>query len=404
MKSRTVSRLLLGALFLIVLLYFGLQIRQYYADPFALTVAYRYETEDVLTVSGYVVRQEEVLEDLTGLYSLSRSEGEKVGVGQSIATVYATAEAQSRAEEMKTLELQLEQLYFAQEAASSSDAALKLDSDIMQSLFALHGDVTAGELDAAGASGETVRSLILKRDYTYTAGADYSDVIATVEAQLNSLKTASGADTTSVKAPRSGLYSAVTDGYETVLTPESIMTLTPATYKAVQGNGATSGAGKLIYGDKWYFVSCMSAEDAAHMKEGRTMTLRFAKGLVSDTTVKVEKISAEENGEAVVIFSCEKFLSDTTLLRLQTAEIILESYSGIRIPKTALRVGENGETGIYCRSGLFARYKPVEVIYTGSDFCLIRGGDSAANALATLREGDEVIVTAADLYDGKVVG
>ena len=168
--------------------------------------------------------------------------------------------------------------------------------------------------------------------------------------------------------------------------------------------GLCARAGKLIYGDKWYFVSCMDTEKAAHLKEGRSITLRFAKGLAEDTKVTVERISDEQNGEVVVIFSCEKFLSDTTLLRLQTAEIILESFSGIRIPKTALRVGENGETGIYCRSGLFARYKPVEVVYTGADYCLVKGGDPAADALATLREGDEVIVTAADLYDGKVVG
>ena len=67
MKSRIVSRLLLGALFVVALLYFALQIHQYYADPFAFTVAYHYETEDVLTLSGYVVREEEVLQDLDGL-------------------------------------------------------------------------------------------------------------------------------------------------------------------------------------------------------------------------------------------------------------------------------------------------------------------------------------------------
>ena len=207
-----------------------------------------------------------------------------------------------------------------------------------------------------------------------------------------------------MKAPRSGLYSAVTDGYETVLTPESILSLTPSAYENITANGTTSGTGKLIYGDMWHFVSCMDESDAAILEEGRTLTLRFAKGRAAVTKGTVERISTPENGKVVVIFSCEKFLSNTTLLRLQTAEIILESFSGIRIPKTALRVGENGETGIYCRSGLFARYKPVEVVYTGTDYCLVKGGDPAASALATLREGDEVIVTAADLYDGKVVG
>ena len=110
------------------------------------------------------------------------------------------------------------------------------------------------------------------------------------------MKAASGSDTTSVKAPRSGLYSAVTDGFEAALTPESIFSLTPASYGNISADGTVSGAGKLIYGDTWYCVSCLAAEDAARLKEGHTLTLRFAKGLAEDTPVTVERISGEENG------------------------------------------------------------------------------------------------------------
>ena len=60
-------------------------------------------------------------------------------------------------------------------------------------------------------------------------------------------------------------------------------------------------------------------------------------------------------------------------------------------------------TGVYCVVGAEARFKPVEVLYTGDNFLLVRSAPDLTAEKLRLRSGDEVIVQARDLFDGKVV-
>jgi hypothetical protein len=96
------------------------------------------------------------------------------------------------------------------------------------------------------------------------------------------------------------------------------------------------------------------------------------------------------------------------MLRETTAELILESYTGLRVPKNALRIDGDQRTGVFCRIGRQAWFKPVELLYQGEDYCLVTPGEIEAAResdyiLYTLRAGDEVIVSAHDLYNGKVL-
>ena len=152
------------------------------------------------------------------------------------------------------------------------------------------------------------------------------------------------------------------------------------------------------------------------------MKLRFAKGVGRDLSVKLTYISEAEGGRVVAVFQGDTYLSELTLLRQQSAEVIRQTTTGIRVPKAALRVRERtvtdedgnqsvvSETGVYCMVGMKARFKPVDVLYSGDDFALVRSTlDTAEEVSKTqeqirLRAGDEVIITAYDLYDGKVIG
>ena len=180
--------------------------------------------------------------------------------------------------------------------------------------------------------------------------------------------------------------------------------------------------GKLILGDNWYYAAIVSQADAETLSSARSMYLRFSKSVEQDLPVSVYHISEEENGRVVVVLKGSSYLPELTLLRQQSAEVILGNLEGIRVPREALRaektsVDENGElvtteqTGVYCLVGMEARFKPVEVLYSGDGFALVRSiYDSAAGDLtgsqevARLRSGDQVIVTGRDLYDGKVLG
>ena len=415
MKTNSLGmKILMTMVCLGVLAYFGIQGYQYYNDPLTTAVAYSYQVEESATVSGWVVRQEQALEDTSsGLLRLSRSEGEKVEKGGRIAIIYADQASLDRQNEIDTLQTQIDQLQYAKEAALNNEAALKLDNQIMTSILALRSDVAADRLDYADSHMAELRSLVLKRDYTYSGGGDVDAQLSDLQAQLKSLQ-AQAASSRTVTAPVSGIYSAVVDGYESVLTPERLEELMPSTINKIQPDSTASELGKLITDTTWYYAASMAASDAAKLTVGRTVTLRFVKGTERDLSVTVSSLSQEENGQVVAVFSSSQYLSELTLLRQQSADIITNTITGIRVPSEAIRTekvkvnAESGEasteqkTGLYCIVGMTARFKPVDVVYTCDDgYVLVRAATLDSSAI--LRSGDEVIISAKDLYDGKVV-
>ena len=412
------TKCLLLAVTLGVLAYFGIQGLQYLGDPLTTTLAYNYQVEEGMDLSGYVVRREQVLADETsGLLRLQRSEGEKVGAGGTVALVYADQTSLDRQREIDELSGRIEQLQFAQEASLGSEVSLKLDAQIMRSLLDYRAELAAGRLDNAEEHETELKSLVLKRDYTYSDTEDLSGQIAELQSQLKELKAQTASTVRTVKAPVSGVYSAVVDGYETVLTPEMLADMTPSQLNALQADETlTSQTGKLILGDSWYYAVTMSADQAKALRDsGGTMTLRFAKGVEQDQTVTLYAVGPEEQGRVVVTFRGAYNMAQVTLLRRQSAQLIWRTVAGIRVPNEALRAAntkvdqEGNRTtveslGVYCVVGMEARFKPVEVLYSGDGFVLVRSTAASDQESLRLRPGDEIIISAKDLYDGKVVG
>ncbi len=400
MKEKTLgTKLLLAAVTLGVLAYFSIQAVRYFGDPLTTTIAYQYQVEMSTVLSGYVVRDEAILtDDTSGLLQLQRAEGERISDGGVVALVYADQATLDRQKEIQSLHTQIEQLQYAEEAALGAEVSLRLDAQILQTIRDYRGALAADRLDTAEDCGAELRSLVMKRDYTYSDTEDLSAQMA--------------------------LYSAVVDGYENILTPESLETLTPRTLAALEPDESlrSNRVGKLVLGDTWYYVTALEESEAQTLQESGRLKLRFAKGVGRDLSVKLTHISEAEGGRVVAVFQGDTYLSELTLLRQQSAEVIRQTTTGIRVPKEALRVRERtvtdedgnesvvSETGVYCMVGMKARFKPVDVLYSGDDFALVRSTlDTAEEVSKTqeqirLRAGDEVIITAYDLYDGKVIG
>ena len=229
-----------------------------------------------------------------------------------------------------------------------------------------------------------------------------------LNAQITALSGAASGGTTRITAPVSGTYSAVADGYESVLTPEVLETMTPSQLSSAAPQSVSTTVGKLIQGNAWYFAANVNEEDAASLKENSRLTLRMVSGVDFDLPVTLTRISAAENGKCLIVLKSTRYLSYMTLLREQNAELIISAYDGLRVPKNALRVDENGVSGVYCLVGRVAYFKPVSIVYQGSDYCLVEPGTIEAatesqKSLYTLRPNDEVIVSAGELYNGKVV-
>lgn len=302
MKSTSLSTKLITILLLLaVAAYFGVQGYQYATDPETTAIVYRYRSEQSIAVRGYVVRTEQIVDCGETLIELKHSEGERVGAGDTVATVYRSADALKATQELEMLRAQAEQLTYARSAANDAETALKLDSDIREQIIAVRAAFESGSYSALDTLGDRLRTTVLKREYAYSGSEDLSARLDELNAQISALSAAVSGGTTRITAPVSGAYSAVADGYESVLTPEALETMTPSALAAVTPQSVSTTVGKLCEGNKWYFAANVNEADAAAFKEGQRLTLRMASGVDFDLPVTVMRVSAAENGKCLIV-------------------------------------------------------------------------------------------------------
>ena len=334
-----------------------------------------------------------------------------------MAAVYADQASLDLQTEIQGLENQIEQLQYAREAELGVEITQRLDTQIHQSILDYRAAVVSGHYQEAEEQGAALRSQILKRDYSVSGSEDLDAQLQELKDRRQALQAQAVGSVRRITAPEAGLYSAVVDGYETVLTPQALEDLTPSALEDLAADPAvSSNVGKLVLGEDWYYAAAVDAETAQALEDAEgELLLRFPQGPEVDLPVTLESVSEEENGRAAVVLRGETYLAELTLLRWQSAQVILGAQEGLRVPRAALRVvtqtqeqddgsvRETTVTGVYCVSGREARFKPVRVLYSNETFALVEADINADQELRRLRTGDEVIVSARDLYDGKVL-
>lgn len=400
MRSTPIFKILSLAVLVAVVTLLGIEGYRYFHRSVSVSVAYTGQVTDSLSVTGWVVRQETPLPDTSGTLLRQVQEGEKVHAGQTVAMAYASKSALEVVSRLEDTELKLQQLQFARSSFLDSDAALKVDSDISDSILRLHIATADGDYATATQEMSAMKTAVLKRSYSYESLEQIDQAIAQTRSDISSLQNQlSGA--TSVKTAVAGVYSGSTDGSEEALTPDFLTDVTPARLDALSTGSAVKSAGKIITDNTWYFAANIPAQQARELQVGQEVTLRLSKGLQQDTPAYVQSISAEEDGQVAVVLSCTRYISQVTLLRHQQGEILLREYKGLRVPSAALRMDEEGSLQLFCRLGAYVCSKPVDLVYRGDGFCLVRSAQGAADA-RILRQGDLVISTARALTDGMI--
>lgn len=424
--SNLITKLAMGVLLAGVLLYFGIYI--YRSCTGGLTTVRAYEdTADVgVQASGLVVRQEQVLtSDTTATVDYSPAEGDKVAGGGVVATLYASTAGLEVKKSIQNLEAELEQLQYAKSTSAGVSDAAKTETELLSAMAGLHASVSAGDLTGLEQDALRLRSLVFKRDYTYGSSTQDLDALITRKnEELDALRSSLGSVATVVRAPQSGVFSSVADGYETLLYPELLEDLTVQQLVGLenqQPQAPVDAIGKLITSSVWYFAASAPTGEAKDLIEGGQYTISFSRDYTGQALMTLERRGDDEGGRTLLVFSCRTGLSGTTLLRRQTAEVVTQHITGIHIPRSALRAlketqkrtvtDENGNTqtveeevtvtGVYTVVSRQAEFHPVTVLYQGEDYFLVSPADP--EDASRLRAGDEILVYTAGITDGKVV-
>ncbi|HPE16524.1 MAG TPA: HlyD family efflux transporter periplasmic adaptor subunit [Oscillospiraceae bacterium] len=403
MRSGTfATKIIMFLLLLGVLIYMGVYIASSLLDPLQTALVLRYSADESVTAGGVLVRSEQVLEGgESTLMDILCAEGERVRASQSVAVVYGDEEALENADALSEAESRLSQLRtLAAESHSTSDVLL-LDGEIEDAVYTLNAAVDAGHLSTLSDLGEKLKTLVFRRAYTYENSDSLSESITALEAQVETLRGTVQKSTQEITAPCAGTFSGLVDGFESILTPDILDGFTPSSLDALLAEQPAGGGsfGKLILGGTWYYACSLPEETAARLKDRTSVRLRFTRDYTEEITMHVDRVGEAEDGRCAVVLSCDRYLEQITLLRRIPADLIFSTTTGLRVPTAAVRVQE-GVTGVYCVSGLRAVFKPVTILGQAENYYI--AAIDAANSRA-LKAGDEVIVAAGELYDGKVV-
>jgi len=415
-EGKFYTKLILWIFLAAVVCYFGYYIFSAVYAPLTTAVAIEYEAGSGSYTTGYVVRDEAMVRSLYGITNMVVSEGERVSRGQILATGYLNDHAKQRQSEMEQLENQLEQLKYAASYSADLEDQAVLDGEIQNQLIHMSKYVARRDMNSAADHTAAVKGLILRRMSSEADNDAVDQRIAALRTQLETLKEQSAGDVLAVQATASGYYSGSVDGYETVLTMSALETITAAGLQSLRPAEIPSDSmGKLIFGSTWYYVTVVPTAQTYDVRVGDTVPVTFASDFYEELEMRVERLGEDENGSRLLVLSCNRYMQDATLLRQQSADVVFSAYSGLRVPKEAVRVlslheiyptstfeEDAGEdyVGVFVLEGNTAAWKTIEILHDNGESYVVALDKSSTDHLWP---GDEIIVGAKNLYDGKVV-
>lgn len=401
-QGRRYTTLILWIFLAAIVAYLGYHVSTLLRDPYTTTTAIEYEAGAGYYATGFVVRDETPIASEYDITTVTAAEGARVAANEVLATGYLTADAQARQTRIAQLHAQIEQLGYAGQYTTSVADQAALDTAIGEALTQMTKFLERRDMNSIQDGAAELKGMILRRESSDADAELITRQLENAQQELTILQSAAEQDTAEITAPKAGYFSAVVDGYETVLTPERLDTLTVREYDELQPEDVTGNwAGKLISGDRWYFVTSIPAGELAGVEAGDRVRVTFARDFYSEITMTVTRVGQNEAGFRLLVLSSREFMQSVTLLREQTADVVFIQYTGLRVPKDAVYVDESGQPGVYILESARARWKPITILHDNGESYVVELDKTKTE---NLWPGDEILVGAKNLYDGKVVG
>ncbi len=392
-KTDLIMKIVGAAFFLAVVVYFAVYVLSSLNSPYQTISAVEYTVRDSIGLDGIVIRDEEPLLTYYKSLHIAVENGKRVQRDGTVGIVYSSDSELQRAERLRELNIEIENLEELQESGISESQ--KMENGIKSEIQTMRTAVQNRNLGDIGAISTGIKTLVLS-----SAGDESTveDELSALYAERSSLESIKSDPSDIIKAPASGLFSTVLDGFEDI-TLDMVKELDSVGLQSLMEESRTASElalGKLVYGSKWYFAAVMDADDANDLNRGDRVTMIFGKYYSEYLSMRVERVGFEdEMGMSVVIFSCSEAMTDIMDMRMQSAELILNEDTGVRVPKKAVRVDEEGRVYVFTQTGMQAEKKYIEIMHDLGDHYVV--------ASEKLRAGDVVIVSGRDIYDGKVV-
>ncbi len=338
--------------------------------------------------------------------------GERVQQDAALALVYADEQSLALSRAIEPLENRIRLLDSALETVGNTSDSANVDQMITLTIQQMADQAKTGQGNGMSSSADTLRTLSLQSVSSSVDTLDIQSERDALEAERAALEQQLSGQTTELTAPISGYYSEVVDGYENVLTRAALENLTLGEFRTLTQSPEKVDAGqvlgKMIQGFTWYLAAEIPTEQADRLSEGQDLRVNFTQASL-ETPVSVYSIIREHGSDtALLVLEGTEFNSEMVSMREQPVEIILATYSGLKVPKSAVRIEESTNsdgtttqrTVVYILSGGVEKSKIINPLYEAEDYYVV---EQSATNWDMLVENDQIVVRGRNLQNNMVV-
>lgn len=363
-----------------------------------------YTANDGFKITGHIIRNETyVTSNEDGVLHFVTEDGSRVAKNGVVANIYGSADASITVSQIDVLKDQIADIedILSYNDIEAADLGL-INSKISNSLGDFIFENSGGNFENADSLSKILLSANNRKQVALGVATGLNERLASLKKSLESLTNTLPKTKGSILAKESGYFVSKTDGYEKTFPIDDLSKITDEFLSSAKPQEKEKNViGKIVSDYEWYVAAVLPLNDSLKYKEGQELKLVTSIKSSPTLLVSVKQINiSEENENAVIIFACNDMNSELATIRTAGMTVVDKEYSGLRIPKKALRVVDS-QKGVYVQTGMQIHFVPVEIIYRQDDYILCEKKNENGNFLKLY---DKVVVKGKNLYDGKIVG
>lgn len=388
-----------GMLLALAAVYIVLQLYAILGRTYQTETAISASMEDTVPLSG-IAMFDAVPVSGGGSLGYLVEDGERVTEGTVLAEIYTDPAQSTQREELDRLDRIID-LLTKSENSVGSDLAL-LTAQTRTALLNL-----LDQLDTASYTGmsDAIDEFLLAQNRLQISTGQSSGFTATL-ADLQTQRDAAAAaleGLQTITADRNGYFISTAAALPLDLSEDTLKSDTAAALsERLQQEIPTTGsdlAGRIVTGFSWRFYGVCDLDTAARFDGVTSVKIRVPGKQDEALDATVTEVAADETaGLAKITLECRTINADVLRLGREDAEIVLNTYEGIRVSKRAMHIVD-GERGVYVKYGSLQRFRRIVVLFEDENYLLL---DPEAED-NEVRLYDEIIVEGPNLQDGGLV-
>ncbi len=330
---------------------------------------------DSYITSGIVLREETVLKaDFVGEIDFIVNEGQRVSSGERVADVYPNVVDINNVSKLNSaIDLKAELEAVSENQTPSSSELSIAYRNLMDNVVEL------SELQSSNMYSNISNEIIdvsVNMNKLYMATdeiTDLSPALTSVSNEISNLTNNISPISQSLYATVAGYFIESTDGYETVASVENFLSMElqqgkDLISKSTEHTPSENEYGKIVTDYRWYIAAYVPSEVFQRLSVGEKISVSIGNNEEIQTCVIT---NLEKKGdEYILILESMEDAQNAEIERIVDLEIVFTQYSGVKIPKDALRLID-GQLGVYINDSEIAKFKKIDPIYENEDYFIL---------------------------------